>query len=535
MRIGGYFRFTENFGIAFIKEDTAFELCVQGGNPPEISDMNCDLKDSKDILARFVSLKKPPIEFELLSIDNTDVLLEKSDKIRDLMSETINPFVRTSRSSIHQHFLQAIFQRINTSLIYCGKKCKYNGGGFIQLNKFSLDSTCCSVLTEFSGYQFLTCYSETRINFKFYITPFEPSVWLCLAFSVCVVITFLFSYVKFITRNTFFSSWLSVVGTMFEESSQILRQLIRHDFIRWMLTGWTLGCLILINSYTGLMISELNSPFSQSKVEKFQDLVCENDKIHLFGDLSDATVRARLQDHYKIIRWYVEKTILEASESNTSHLPNYSVTSSDECFRLLSPPEMGSITRNPKAILFKFFYFLAKWSTRKEEQFKLNLYEKLYLTLLHPKHGHGPKNFDKRTNYSAQDIQKMTEEEIVQCGKSVFVAESNALKAEEDFLNKHYFWIKFQKGKEQINSFPTGWITSREGISKVPNKLESLIETGVHERLQREVMSRKYLYRTPAILKLKGDVIDNAVGMTGAIVTLFILCATKLIDTGKIN
>lgn len=67
--------------------------------------------------------------------------------------------------------------------------------------------------------------------------------------------------------------------------------------------------------------------------------------------------------------------------------------------------------------------------------------KELLLNLFHPKHSLFPKYFSEHNisflNHS--ELGNIVEREVVQCGKSAFIANSQVLREEFDYLSKAYF------------------------------------------------------------------------------------------------
>ncbi|OXA58957.1 hypothetical protein Fcan01_04722 [Folsomia candida] len=512
-----------NFGIAFNLGNGYYELCTQrAGGRAEISEMNCN-QHGVNVVTRFQDLQTIQTKWEIFGIDNIDIVIPKGAKKQiDFMSHPkfINPFDRIANYPIHQHIAQIVFRKINGTLAYC--TCLLRGHSNIKLGHFTQydygDSI--KVPLEFTGYKFLSCYSETAISFQFYVAPFKRDVWICLMASILLVIGMLSCYVKFMwdgSSTTSFCAWLTVTATIFEEPILITNKIGKSDFFRLVFVTWALVCVLLTNCYNGLMISALNAPLAGWKPESFTDLVCGG------MNTNNATEELFVRDR-GVLYWYAEKIMsaIFGSKRLPKPPPGNQTFPSPECFKLLSAPEESHFLGTR---MYDFVSFLASSysSFLNRDIFKsVKLVPSpLLYNLLHPKHAHHP---DKvKGNDSLEKIRRVIEMDVVKCGKSVYVAEISEIAAQLDFLSRNYFWLKFHTGKDLLNPHYTGWIIKREGISKVSTYYRLLIDSGIYERLNAEVIKRKFANRQP-VVKWINPKTRQAIGMNRGIATLYILC-----------
>lgn len=125
----------------------------------------------------------------------------------------------------------------------------------------------------------------------------------------------------------------------------------------------------------------------------------------------------------------------------------------------------------------------------------------------------------RRLSYSQQ--RKEVEKEVVDCGRTVFVASAGEFLGEFDFLSRNYPWIKFYKSKDIFMPNPYGIAINNAGVSKIPRNAQILVESGIHARLTREINERKNFQRKRVgVYKPSRDKMT----MEDCISTLFILC-----------
>ncbi|OXA40863.1 Glutamate receptor U1 [Folsomia candida] len=106
-------------------------------------------------------------------------------------------------------------------------------------------------------------------------------------------------------------------------------------------------------------------------------------------------------------------------------------------------------------------------------------------------------------------------------------------KAREDNLTtvwfqKHFgnfmqFWVHNDAYDDVLNPIPYGWMFENTGVSKVPRYFKSVLESGIHDRIEKEAQRRRFVHRKPAVeFKFAANF---SLGLDSGIVTLFVLCA----------
>lgn len=109
-------------------------------------------------------------------------------------------------------------------------------------------------------YAFVTCHYKEDINFRFYINPFQPIVWISIAVSLATLIIlgeafFSVKYNQFRFYVTFY-----IWATIFEQSNTVTSTVMNTKFFRALIMVWLMSVTSLTSSYRSLVISSLNSP-----------------------------------------------------------------------------------------------------------------------------------------------------------------------------------------------------------------------------------------------------------------------------------
>ncbi|OXA41245.1 hypothetical protein Fcan01_23981 [Folsomia candida] len=296
-------------------------------------------------------------------------------KLRNPFNKIIKKFTATG------NVVQIVFLTVNQTRI---PRCTFTSEGRFEfrttnhnLNWRSYLDTSVSIGP--AGYEYLSCYRQEYVSFRFYITPFEPRLWVALGISLVSIVAILSTYKYFTAlRGISFSAWLFILGTLFEESSPIPVEIGRRWFVRFILGSWCVVSLILTNCYSGTMISELNSPLPALRPSSFADLVCENiegndvPKFHETYNIMKAKMEAMFYNNshlkdgstdimksflqgtpkniYGRVAWYFAHTreiILNSERTSLWKFNAWTAQkmvnpfSSSHCFRLLSLPHIS--------------------------------------------------------------------------------------------------------------------------------------------------------------------------------------------------
>ncbi|OXA42077.1 putative glutamate receptor [Folsomia candida] len=349
-----------------------------------------------------------------------------------------NPFDRGVNYSI-TNFIQTVVNEANITVHFEPSAGHCGASEELTINPLisELNWESVVILTKLNGYTYLSCYSDKYVSFQFYVAPFQPATWLSLIVSLFAVISVLTLTIKW--RRYQFSTpvWLYAWGTLF---AQCYIPRMRIPYFRIVFNIWCLMMVILSNCYTGLITTELNSPFPSSHPEVWEDLVCtrlprENNSTSTYHII-------------KQFGTYVNKLIRILQTREDLPMPE-----PDNCFHLLSLP-LGDVAGYP--IWPMFAYFLIGQAARVEKTVLTNSYMdrqlQRSLNLLMPQNYHHTRDFNYSKKYNdTTELRRSIEKEVVDCGKkSVFISHEHLLDDEYQFLSKHYAGKKFYKGKGVI-------------------------------------------------------------------------------------
>ncbi|OXA39860.1 hypothetical protein Fcan01_25223 [Folsomia candida] len=355
------------------------------------------------------------------------------------------------------------------------------------------------VFTNFEGYQFLTCYAEPYISFDFYLSPYQTEAWVALGVSIFTIIALMTIVYHFLYKKDKqpFSAWLFVLASIFEEGGVLPSKVEKATFFRILLGIWSIMSVILTNGYNGIMISELNSPRRLYHPETFNDLACQG----------------QIKNMLKV--WHRNKQLMSLSDWTQFH----NLVEFNSWVEGLSAdlPEFLSVLGKLEND-FQFSWIWSGNSLTAETLGDLNLFT--------PMHSFYPNAVSFFTeNFSLAILQGSIEKEVVQCGKTVFIAKSSEIRMEYEFLTRKYPRKKFLLSDQAIQNYPTGLAFQFPLRSRVIQSFNGIVETGIWGHFESEETRVKNFNRTPAIVIEQSNniILTNIATLNGALPTVFIL------------
>ncbi|OXA40840.1 hypothetical protein Fcan01_24174 [Folsomia candida] len=432
-----------------------------------------------------------------------------------------NPFDARIHKSHLQNILGVIFNAANETLAQTSFCRGYDAILYDETNRIGFLDTTTVITIHTLGFAFISCYREEYLTFKFYITPFKLRLWVSLLISLITIIAITTVYLyAFRFTNASLHIWLYVLAKTFEEGGNLPGKLERNNFLRLILGSWCLMSVILTNCYNGIMITELNAPLDSSHPTLFDHLFCEriskNDTFKIFKRAQYYYKKKpplfvqgeKLPTYgYERIGWYLamlsylrDSTKKDSSPHNPEHkqIQFANPFAERECFHLLSLPNgyVSGYANIPEFLdhLFRYLIFQVQYMEYPDTSASMN--DMQLLDFFDPRHTHHPKGFQYlNRNQTFPQVQGSMERELVQCGKSVYISNSDVIEAEFNFITKQYPSKRFYKGKDIFEEVTYRWQILLEGMSNVPKYFKYLIESGIYRRLQMEEIYQKYLRR----------------------------------------
>ncbi|OXA38697.1 hypothetical protein Fcan01_26515 [Folsomia candida] len=459
---------------------------------------------------------------------------ERQWELKSLAADT----TKTLRKSVKQLTIN-IFAKGNRSCRLSGRLEQLRVSGLNYNRNQEL------IFPRFGGYQFLTCYVEPYISFYFFLAPFQPELWAGLAISVVTILTVMTTVHHYRSEKEPFSVWLFILATLFEETGRLPRKMEKTTFCRLSLGIWCLMSVILTNGYNGIMILELNAPRKVFHPDNFDHLRCLNQfddavkLINKYGWINPDEAEKTVADPHIIIGyqafWRFNNENLQLLMREPDRVVDLNTTNvSYNCYQLLSAFHSNTGFENLPDFLLLLLKLAFELVDLRDENPQTNISQKMYrdLNLFNSKHSFYPIGFSYLTgtiNYSVQE--RKIEEEVVQCGKTVFVGKSIELKIEYDFLSRKYPKTKFFMSSEAIQTYPSGVVFTSPWKSLALIRLKIALEAGIWGHVEEEELRQRNFNRTPAVSQLGNRTPSNTATLGGSLVTVFILSGSLMLVT----
>lgn len=285
----------------------------------------CLLVGGEDNLVSIFQTHSQPPKVWILDTTNTDISTSG-----DPHTFRNNPFDRLSKESVDLHLARYVLFKTNATL---AQRDYLGSSSSILIDHIS--GPYQTVVTEFRGWEFLTCYKKTSTTFDFYMTPFQPEIWYALLSTLFFLVMVISVYLKVENIKSFLCSSMAVIALVFEEGMYLPAEVERKKFIRTVLGSWLLMSVFLTNCYNGIMIDEFNSPFPSIKIKTFRDLVCDYKKVKYssegFNNLSRNSKESFSHLDYVLLDSYYDDVL-----KFVLHGELVMREVSDPCFSLLS-------------------------------------------------------------------------------------------------------------------------------------------------------------------------------------------------------
>jgi hypothetical protein len=406
------------------------------------------------------------------------------------------------------------------------------------------------VLLDDIATNFVSCYTSPVLRFEMYTKPFELELWLCIGSCVSSIAIFIYIYNRCKKYSPSFSPFFFFVSTLVEEPYSVPTALWNDSKFKTITIAWLLTSIIFTNLYTGQMITELSVPLKGEVLHTLEDI---------FGayDENDLLFRTSVDDDNDF--WWHNYTELHMPNDTaimyeTRKQINYSTTDAYyqqfrevEHFALLQAPKIykdglfepaNETQRLGNPFMYKFFTpFLTDALLADLQPKRFNpRYEFYVVKFISPKHRHYPKDpqFPLSKQGSIQHLMAAAvEKEIVDCGRSIFIAELNELRAEVLYLKRNYPERTFYVGNGTIESGEMRkllWEYYDYGTPILAQYLRHLLQGGIRTHILQIQSHRNYLERrigTDFIKEQKQTV--AGMGMSGSIQTIFIILVAILV------
>jgi hypothetical protein len=417
----------------------------------------------------------------------------------------------------------------------------------------SSNMTRYSVLVEEKTTGFLSCFSEPKLTFSMYVSPFLKEVWIAIG-ACCSVITILTSvYNQELKLSQSFSPLCFFVSTLVEEPYSVPSSLWNNRFFKTLTLTWLLTAVIFTNLYVGLMISDVTTPLRGELLRDF-DQVLQTEKVYseMSGlrkkEITDYWRNTLPQKKHKKDSKY--SLLLYGCETpfnpKTHEFQHKQLNNNKESFTILKIPlekcgghDIGNRERRKFLAhpwMYSGFQYLESELYTSNRLHVHESYKRRLYAFFSPRNRHYPKksNFDapaygKLPPYSTVAV----EEELVNCERSVLMGDRKDLSYELSYLMVNYPKKGFYMSKDTFEigwSTPKVWSFKNSGMSRVPLYFQLLIEAGIHNVIFGLRKNKHYLMRRMGSKYVKEGLAGiQEFGMEGSIQTIFIILIVSLL------
>jgi hypothetical protein len=406
------------------------------------------------------------------------------------------------------------------------------------------------VLLEDIATNFLSCYTTPVLRFEMYVKPFELELWLCIGSCLSSIAIFIYIYNRYKKLSPSFSPFFFFVSTLVEEPYSVLTALWNDNKFKVITIAWLLTAMIFTNLYAGLMISDLTVPLKGEVLHALEDIFGAYDKNDLlfktsFMDDNDFWWDNYTESHMPndTVLMFEPRKKINYSKYDTFHQQFREA----EHFALLQPPQIykdelfkpaNETERLGNPFMYKFFgRFLtdARFAYLQPKTFNPR-YEFYVVKFISPKYRHYPRDPQFPLSKQGSIHHLMTaavEKEIVDCGRSIFIAELNELRAELLYLQRNYPERTFYVGNGTIESGEMQkllWQYTGHGTAIPAQYLRDLLQGGFRTHILQIQSHRNYLERRIGtdIIKEQEQTVAG-MDMNGSIQTIFIILVAILV------
>lgn len=413
----------------------------------------------------------------------------------------------------------------------------YAGDEFLGRLDGSMDFHIVIRVTKaYEGYTYLSCYSRSGLSFKFYAEPFQWEVWSCLAVSLVTMILVTDTYARFWLKLQVLSSTFYFIGSFLEETSSIPSKLWASATFRVGIAAWILLSSILSNTYVSLVIQGLNAPPDPERVSNFSQLVTWNYSAALcrYGrapyGIDYNTIRNLGLDHL-VSDDYMRK---DRPTPNLSQFPGWTTLSMKDGWKTNKySPDYYTWGNSIWRLVEKAYY---------APSYVDNNFFYSFLTSRIRYYPRGLHELEKKLglrNVSVDRVNEAVEEEIVACGKSVWVDMESNIRSYHEYLQKQYPFLQLYTAREVAFARLVDWRFSslRDAlVQKFINHFKTFIESGMVTQVSAWYAPNKTRKLRPRSKRIKGRQFNSSdiwarvhpMGLGSSVQTLFFLMLAGL-------
>jgi hypothetical protein len=465
-------------------------------------------------------------------------------------------------SSAWNYYFDHDVQRLLTTEILkraneTGNHTKMYGRGLMgqYLRWYEISLFTQHTLLETTRLKFVSCFVKEQLPFKSYVKSFHKEVWISIV-SVCMLISItVFVLNRYYKLSKSFSPFFFFISTLLEEPFSVPSAVWNNRIFKTLTISWILTAMVFTNLYIGLMISDVTAPLQGEKVKSFNKVLrADGNDFKNMANQSGQLIRFWLRNFtdYSGKKWPIQK-LRPACDFSSRSLSRFQYFDSrgyelhhsrfhdKKGFALLQKPLETCPEKNlSTAVQKKFFSY--PWMYNEigllEQELltsRVSGAEKAYVMRLktfflprnryHPKH---PKFLSTNDNAIPYYLSAAVEEELIACGKSIYIGESKDLERELLYLRSNYPRKGFYMSNDTFEtkgSRPVIWMFRNSARSKAPHYFKLLIEGGIRDGILSLRSHKYYAMRSigTKLIKEAESKMNKSSGMAGSIQTIFLI------------
>ncbi|OXA62697.1 hypothetical protein Fcan01_00744 [Folsomia candida] len=349
------------------------------------------------------------------------------------------------------------------------------------------------VMTSFDGLTFLSCYTEPRLEFAVFLSPFDSKVWAGIGLSILAVTVLIDAHFRYYLRIMNYSSLLFFFALFLEDMTSLPERVLKSVPFKQVVVPCLLIGTLLTNCYTGMVITKLNSPLPAKQFDTFKDIMClrsDNDMVITEDDFTDFINR---WDPFAPNGDYVYDTKV------TVYPPNYF-----ECFSLLSAVN-SVVLQKYSAFNPKFYQLFSVAATPWFDDIPQRT-KKIAFLLHNLKSRWFPENLrDPRDD--PEKVGQYIEQELVTCGRSAYIGSSSEVGAYHEHLAELHPTIQLYKSKQHVLEYWVGWLfRACSKMSKIKRDFERILESGIYKKRKEYNVTGEWVKRKKFVIsKTRND------------------------------
>jgi len=130
------------------------------------------------------------------------------------------------------------------------------------------------LLVEVTSHSFLTCYNVPIVSIAFFVSPFDPIVWILFTCSAVAITLTWYKIGQLSKKGTTksFSPTLFMISSITDDSCGTPNWIGKQVAFRISFVAWFLAVIVIVNGYISVLISDLTTPFDMKTIRFFQNL-----------------------------------------------------------------------------------------------------------------------------------------------------------------------------------------------------------------------------------------------------------------------